>query len=101
MDFVGACDIAYVDRGKERWWDERKDEKVFFRDIVEPTDTETSESGEKTRVSVEEMSSDRAIDVVRDFFFERIKMYVSYATGIRLECLQVPWKDNTRGCLNE
>ena len=70
MDFNGASDIAYVDRRKERWWDEREDEKVFFRDIVEPTDTETSESGEKTRVPVENMSSDGAIDVVRDFFFE-------------------------------
>ena len=64
MDFVDESDIAYVDRGKERWWDERKDEKVFFRDTAEPTDSETSESGEKTRVSVEETSSDGAIDVV-------------------------------------
>jgi hypothetical protein len=64
MYFVGAFDIAYVDLGKERRLDERKDEKIFIRDIVEPIDSETSESGEKTRVSVENMSSDRAIDVV-------------------------------------
>ena len=96
-----ASDIAYVDRGKERWWDERKDEKVFFRDIVERMDTETPESGEKNGVFVGDMQSDGDIDVARDSFFERIKMYVSYAAGIRLEYFQVHWKDNTRGCLNE
>lgn len=64
MDFDGACDIAYLDRGKGRWREKGKDEKVFFRDIGEPTDTETSESGKINGVSVEKMSSDGAIDVV-------------------------------------
>ena len=64
VDFFGAVDIAYVNRRKEGWWDEREDKKVFFRDMAERKDNETSESGEKARVSVEEMSSDGAIDVV-------------------------------------
>lgn len=99
VDFHGACDVAYVYRGKERYRDERKNEKVFFWDIDEPRDPETSESGKKNWVSVEEMSSEGAIYVVWDLFFERMKVYVSYATGIRLEYLQVRRKDNTRGSL--